>query len=142
MLAPLANRFAASAHKKTTAMQKDWAIIRQILVRLQEAPTLNMVLRPDHFEDFAPHDVAHNMRLLAEAGFIEATIQEGRTGMGDIHPAIALRLNQSGHELLQGTRDDAAWQQIQDTCRDSGKEMTFDQVASAGRKITGDDVPG
>lgn len=123
-------------------MQKNWAIIRQILLRLADAPTLNMVLRPDHFEEFAPHDVAHNMRLLAEAGFIEAAIHDGRTGMGDLQAAIALRLNHSGRELLHTTRNEAVWQQIQKTCRDSGLEMSFDLVTSVARKIGGEGSAG
>lgn len=116
-------------------MEKDWAIIRQILLRLEDAPTLNMVLRPDHFEHFAPQDVAYNMGLLAEAGFIEAAIQDDRSGLGDIHATIGLRLNNSGRALLDTTRNDAIWTRIKDTFRDSGLDLSFDLVASVGQTI-------
>ena len=116
-------------------MKKDWTIIRQILLRLEEAPTPNTVLRPDHFEHFTQQEVAYNMRLLAEAGFIEANFQELRNGSGEIGAAIARRLNYSGHDLLDTIRNDTVWKKIKDTFRDKGLDMTFDLVLSVGKKI-------
>jgi hypothetical protein len=116
-------------------MRKDWIIIRQILLRLEDSATPNTVLRPDHFENFPPQEVAYNMRLLAEAGLIEANIQELRNGSGEIGAAIARRLTNSGHDLLDTIRNDTVWKKIKDTFRDKGLDMTFDLVLSVGKEI-------
>lgn len=116
-------------------MRKDWTIIRQILLRLEDSATPNTVLRPDHYESLPAQEVAYNMRLLAEAGFIEANIQELRNGSGEIGAAIARRLTNSGHDLLDTIRNETVWKKIKDTFRDKGLDMTFDLVLCVGKKI-------
>lgn len=116
-------------------MKKDWIIIRQILLRLEEAPTPNTYLRAKDFEHFSEQEVAYNIRLLKEAGYIEAIFQESRTGSNEINAAMARRLTNSGHELLDTIRNDSIWSKIKETFRSKGVEMTFDLVISVGKKI-------
>ena len=116
-------------------MKKDWTIIRQILLKLEDAPTPNTALRPDQLDSFSFQEVAYNMRLLHEAGFIEANFQESRSGNGEINAGIARRLTNAGHELLDTIRNDTVWQRIKSTFRDKGVEMTFDLVLSVGKKV-------
>jgi len=116
-------------------MKKDWVIIRQILLRLEEASTPNTFLRAKDFDVFSEQEVAYNMRLLKEAGYIDAIYQESRTGSNEIIAAMARRLTNSGHELLDTIRNDSIWSKIKDTFRSKGVEMTFDLVISVGKKI-------
>jgi DNA-binding PadR family transcriptional regulator len=116
-------------------MRKDWVIIRQILLRLEEASTPNTFLRAKDFDAFSEQEVAYNMRLLKEAGYIEAIYQESRTGSNELNAAMARRLTNSGHELLDTIRNDSIWSKIKETFRSKGVEMTFDLVIAVGKKI-------
>lgn len=116
-------------------MKQDWTIIRAILLRLEAAPTANTALRSIDLAEFAEQEVAYNMRLLKDAGFIEAIICESATADGGIHLALAQSMSYKGHELLDTIRSDTVWARIEDKFKSSGLEMTFDLVLLMGKKI-------
>ena len=116
-------------------MIKNWTIIREILLRLEAASTPNTTLNAKDFLDFSEQEVAYNMRLLNEAGYIKANILESKTGDGHIAAALARSLTNSGHELLDTIRNDTVWVKIQETFKTRGIEMTFDLVVAAGKRI-------
>ncbi|MGH8552850.1 MAG: DUF2513 domain-containing protein, partial [Methylococcales bacterium] len=55
--------------------------------------------------------------------------------VGLIVAAIATRLTNPGHELLDTIRAESVWGKIKDTFKAKGVEMTFDLVISLGKKI-------
>lgn len=116
-------------------MKRDWTIIRAILLELEEAATPNTVVNANNLAPFDEQEVAYNMRLLSEAGFISANILESKAGDGRIIAALARRLTNSGHELLDTIRSDTVWGKIQDKFKSSGVDMTFDLVIMAGKRI-------
>jgi hypothetical protein len=116
-------------------LKRDWNIIRAILLRLELAETPNTALNADDLSPYAEQDVAYNIRLLSEAGYIKANILESKSGDGLIAAALARSLTNSGHELLDTIRSDTVWSKIQDKFKASGVDMTFDLVILAGKKI-------
>ena len=116
-------------------MKRDWTIIRAILLKLEESATPNTIVNANKLTPFDEQEVAYNMRLLSEAGFIDANILESRAGDGRILTALARRLTNTGHELLDTIRSDTVWGKIQEKFKSSGVDMTFDLVILAGRKI-------
>lgn len=116
-------------------MKKDWTIIRQILLRLEEAPTPNTSLRASDLDLFTEQEVAYNMRLLKDAGYIDAIFLESRTGDGHIANALAKRLTNSGHDLLDTIRNDNLWSKIKEHFRTRGVDMTFDLVIAVGKRL-------
>ena len=116
-------------------MKRDWTIIRAILLELEEAATPNTVVNANNLAPFDEQEVAYNMRLLSEAGFISANILESKAGDGRIIAALARRLTNSGHELLDTIRSDTVWGKIHDKFKSSGVDMTFDLVIMAGKRI-------
>lgn len=116
-------------------MVRNWVIIRAILLRLEAAATPNTTLNAKDFPEFSEQEVAYNMRLLNDAGYIKANILESTSGDGHIAAALARSLTNSGHELLDTIRNDTVWRKIQETFKTKGIEMTFDLVISAGKKI-------
>ena len=116
-------------------MKRDWTIIRAVLLALEDSATPNTVVNASKLPPFDEQEVAYNMRLLSEAGYIEANMLESKTGDGRIIAALARRLTNSGHELLDTIRSDTVWGKIQDKFKASGVEMTFDLVIVAGKKI-------
>lgn len=116
-------------------MVRDWEIIREILLRLEGGKKPNEHISAKEFKKFEEQSVAYNIRLLAEAGFIEAKISNLSDGSGKIGLAIAVRLTNSGHDLLDTIRNDTIWNKITEKFSDKGLNMTFDLVISVGKKI-------
>ncbi|MEE4377298.1 MAG: DUF2513 domain-containing protein [Candidatus Competibacteraceae bacterium] len=116
-------------------MTRDWEIIRAILVRLEESSTPNSIVRMGDFDDLEEQDVAYNMRLLSDAGCIEANILKTSTGDNLIASAIARRLTPKGHDLLDSIRNESVWNQVKDKFQSKGLDMTIDMVISVGKRI-------
>jgi hypothetical protein len=116
-------------------MIKNWTIIRDILLRLEATSTPNTALNANQFSEYSEQEVAYNMRLLSEAGYIKANILESKSGDGHIAAALARSLTNAGHDLLDTIRNDTVWVKIQDTFKSKGIDMTFDLVITAGKKI-------
>ena len=116
-------------------MKRDWEIIRTILLKLEASESPNTALNADNIEDFPEQEVAYNMRLLEQGGYINAIFSESKTGDGKIHVALARSLNISGHELLDTIRSDTVWGKTKEKFQASGVEMTFDLVIMVGKKI-------
>lgn len=116
-------------------MKRDWTIIRQILLKLEESPTPSTEIRAEQFESLDTQSVAYNMRLLAEAGLIEAIIRDSMSQPGIISTAIARRLTNAGHELLDTIRSDTLWEKIKSTFTEKAMDMSIDLVLSVGKKV-------
>lgn len=116
-------------------MVKNWDIIRAILLRLESSETANMTLNANDFLGHDEQEVAYNMRLLNDAGYIKAKILESSSGDGRIGVALARHLTNKGHELLDTIRAESVWGKVKDTFKSKGVEMTFDLVVSIGKKI-------
>ena len=116
-------------------MIKNWIIIRDVLLRLEAINTPNTVLNANQFSQYPEQEVAYNMRLLSQAGYIEANIKESKSGDGRISVALARSLTNAGHDLLDTIRNDTVWAKVQEKFKSKGIDMTFDLVIMAGKKI-------
>lgn len=116
-------------------MVRNWEIIRSILLRLENSDTPNVHINSNSFIEFNEQEVAYNMRLLDEAGYIEAKILNSSDGSGKILAALATRLTNAGHDLLDTIRNDTVWVKVKDKFANSGLDMTFDLVIAVGKKI-------
>ena len=116
-------------------MTRNWEIIREILLSLERANTPNAVVNANSFADLPEQEVAYNMRLLSEAGYIEARIMSSSSGDGKINAALALRLTNAGHDLLDTMRNESVWSKVKEKFSSNGLDMTFDLVVSVGKKI-------
>ena len=116
-------------------MTRNWEIIREILFKLETTTTANTNLDANCFVGFVEQEVAYNMRLLSDAGFIEAKIMNSSSGDGKINAALATRLTNSGHDLLDTMRNDSVWSKVKEKFVTNGIDMTFELVISVGKKI-------
>ena len=116
-------------------MTRNWEIIREILLSLERANTPNAVVNANSFADLPEQEVAYNMRLLSEAGYIEARIMSSSSGDGKINAAFALRLTNAGHDLLDTMRNESVWSTVKEKFTSKGIDMTFDLVVSIGKKV-------
>ena len=116
-------------------MKKDWEIIRAALLELESAPRANTNLVPAHLPQYPEQEVAYNLRLLSEAGYIEGKFVDSSAGDGRIAAAIATRLTNKGHELLDTVRNDNVWTKLKETFRSKGLDMTFELVTEVGKTV-------
>ncbi|MHB1246758.1 MAG: DUF2513 domain-containing protein [Sulfuriferula sp.] len=116
-------------------MTRNWEIIREILLRLESTSTPNANVDANSFDRLPEQEVAYNMRLLSEAGYIEAIIMSSSSGDGKINAALALRLTNPGHDLLDTIRNQSVWNKVKEKFTSNGLDMTFDLVVSVGKKI-------
>lgn len=116
-------------------MVKNWDIIRSILLQLEASETANSALNAHDVKGYQEQEVAYNMRLLSEAGYIKANILESHSGDGHIAAALARRLTNSGHDLLDTIRAESVWSKVKDTFKSKGIDMSFDLVITVGKKI-------
>lgn len=115
-------------------MRRDWEIIRVVLLQLEASTTANTALNASAVTGFPEQDVAYNMRLLEQAGYITALIRDTSTGDGKIGVAVACSLTNPGHELLDTIRNDPVWKRIKEKFKDKGLDMTFDLVIAVGKQ--------
>ena len=118
-------------------MTRNWEIIREILLSLESANTPNAHVNANSFTDLPEQEVAYSMRLLHDAGYIEARIMNSSSGDGKINAAQALRLTNPGHDLLDTMRNESVWSTVKEKFTSKGIDMTFDLVVSVGKKVIG-----
>ena len=116
-------------------MRRDWSIIRAILLALEQAPSPNTAVNAKGLPPHDEQEVAYNMRLLADGGYIKAAISESHSGNGRINVALARSLTNQGHELLDTIRNDTVWGRTVEKVKASGLDMTIDVVMTVGKKI-------
>lgn len=116
-------------------MKRNWDIVREILLRLESSETANTVLNARDLKGYDEQEVGYNMRLLDEAGYIKARVRDSSTGDGLIVMALAMRLTNPGHDLLDTIRSESVWVKVKEHFKGRGVEMTFDFVISVGKSI-------
>lgn len=116
-------------------MTRNWEIIRDILLRLESENSPNAYVNANSFDGLPEQEVAYNMRLLSDADCIEARIMNSSSGDGKINAALAIRLKNSGHDLLDTMRNESVWNKVKEKFTSSGIDMTIELVVSVGKKI-------
>jgi hypothetical protein len=121
-------------------MKRDMDLIRQLLLRIEELPldaasspaesvlSLNASREPLCLHGESPADVHYNMKLLADAGFI------------DLHPTqfaggFNVRgLTWRGHDFLDSVRDDLVWKKTKEGALAAGG-FTFELLTSLAKGL-------
>lgn len=112
-------------------MQRNWDLIRDILLALEEKTEALSMLQPKSVSGYDEETVSYHMLLLKEAGLIL-----GECSMhGKALRCRAASLTWAGHELLDDIRRDTVWNGIKRTAREKGVDLGFDTVKALARKI-------
>jgi hypothetical protein len=89
-------------------MKRDLDLIRRILLATEEAPDFSLSCSDLASEDQPVATIARHVRLVEEAGYLEANLLD-LEGHGVLDGTIS-RLTWSGHEFLEAARDNTTWQ--------------------------------
>lgn len=109
-------------------MKRDWEIIRQVLIAVEE----------DRFEEFVNETIRENQQavlentvLLVNSGFLNGKplLMRGMVA----HVSVS-GLTWDGYDLLDTIRSKPIWENIKTTALEKGLELTFDVVKALGAK--------
>ena len=100
-------------------MKRDMDLIRQLLLRIEaqrlgvggavdQVLSLSASKPPLRLEGEDPDDVHYNMRLLAEAGYLDMTRTQFTGGFN------IRGLTWAGHDFLDSVRDEEVWRRTKD----------------------------
>jgi len=114
-------------------MQRDWDVIRKILLKVEALPTEASKLTSDEFASVGidAEAAVYHMRMLIESGLI---VGECNSGERTIF-CYARRLTWEGHEILDKIRREAMWARIKETAREKGLDLTTDVVKAAAKSL-------
>ncbi|MCC7484568.1 MAG: DUF2513 domain-containing protein [Burkholderiales bacterium] len=115
-------------------MQRNWDVIRKILLKVEALPTIDSAVDSDSIEGVAAEVAAYHMVLMEEAGLIEGG---GRPpgAVGGAAYRFATRLTWAGHELIDQIRRDTIWNRVKTLARDKGLELSVDVVRTLVKSV-------
>jgi len=112
-------------------MQRDWDVIRKILLEVEALPTEDSVLRSTELMDVDAETVAYHMRLLLEADLIVGSCRDA------LGPPLchASRLTWAGHEFLDQIKNASLWRQIKATARSKSVDLSFAVIKDLAKAL-------
>ena len=114
-------------------MKRDWDVIREILIHLEETNAGIGCLRLSSFPQDRAHEISYHVELLIEAGLVHGKVSK-TLGPGP-YDFMAIRLTWNGHEFLDAIRSDTIWQKTKSSFLSKGLSMTFDLVKSVAVEV-------
>ena len=114
-------------------MERNWEIIREILIRLEAMASEKVCLQLKDFPKEKAYEYSYNVELIAEAGLIYC--QMSKELSRDATDFLAYRLTWEGHEFLDAIRSDNVWSKAKTSFVNGGLSMTFDLVKSVTTDI-------
>lgn len=112
-------------------MKRDPDLIREILLRVEEAPYGTVRSHDPALLLFGGHadepTVAHHMLLLEEGGYLDASIRNHPESAGPVS-GVALRLTWEGHDFLDAARDEGRWEKAKEITREKSGALSFEAV--------------
>src|SRR2546428_14058395 len=105
-------------------------LIRKIIIATEENADPAGLVELD-IEGHSSEELSYHVKLLAEAGLIEA---EDLSGLGEFC-WTPKSLTWSGHEFLDAARNDTVWTKTKDLVREKGGSLPFEIIKSLVIKI-------
>ena len=104
-------------------MKRDMDLIRQILMEIEKhrEPLGSFSL---DIENHSPDEISYHVKLLAEAGLVEALDMSSFSGF----EWQATSLTWHGHEFLDAARDETVWNKTKAVVQAQGGSLPFDVI--------------
>ena len=117
-------------------MQRDWEIIRKILLKIEKMPpnvdalfSKDFNIEQDGFDD---QIASFHMGLLVNAGLIEGEYTDLVPSRSQCY---ALRMTWKGHEFLDTIKPENAWEKIKVKAKKDGLGLTFDVIFALAKLL-------
>jgi hypothetical protein len=103
-------------------MIRDMDLVRQILRIMEDRAWSDR--GPIHAEGRSEEEIAYHVKLLHEAGLIEAIDASTRSGLR----WVAISLTWDGHEFLDAARDDDRWNRTKTLVKEKAGSVGFEVI--------------
>lgn len=113
-------------------MKTDLDLVREILFQIEEFP-IRAGPRRVSIDGFSDELISRHVRMLVEAGFIEAQDFTSHEGVW----WLPTRLTWEGRELLEAARSDKIWEAAKQRLLSGGREVTLDSLRAAISPLAG-----
>jgi len=113
-------------------MERNWDVVRGILLQLEARQAGQAKLRSDTIEGVDPLVAAYHMKIMIEAGFLEGSVS-GKIGYGGV--AFADSLTWKGHEFLDSIREPSKWEKVKSTVKEKGQSLSFEVIQAVATAI-------
>lgn len=111
-------------------MKRDMELCRRILLDLENKPFGTGLINVE-FSDVEPEDVAYHIKLLGEAGLIDAQ----NISKGDRLRWRVKSITWEGHDFLDAIKDESRWNKMKDFVKESGKIVTLETLKLAVKAL-------
>jgi DNA-binding transcriptional ArsR family regulator len=111
-------------------VKRDMELCRRILIELESKPFSTGLIEIE-FDDVSPEDVAYHIKLLKEAGLIDA---EDISTMGRLRWR-AKSITWDGHDFIEAIKDDSRWSKAKDFVIEGGKVVTLETIKLAVKSL-------
>jgi DNA-binding transcriptional ArsR family regulator len=118
-------------------MKRNMDLVRDILFRLEEKSDPVEWLRPDDVKEYSPSEVGYHIKLMYEAGLIEA---EDCTTSDSPLAWIAYHPTWEGHDFLEAARNEGIWSKAKSIIASKGGSMTFEILKHLLVKLVEDNI--
>lgn len=112
-------------------MQRNWDIVRKILIAVEALPTEDSEINSTEFQDIDSDTAAYHMRLLLEASLIVGSCRDA------LGPPLcrARHLTWEGHEFLDKIKNESIWRKIKATAREKGVDLSFAVIKDLAKAL-------
>lgn len=115
-------------------MQRDWELVRAILLALAAQPDLAGRIAARNLPDWPAAEVNYHLWLLIEAALVVGRAS-GAPGTGDALSAYATALTWKGQELLAAIKSESAWTRIRRELASRAVDLSFQSILTAAAAL-------
>ena len=105
-------------------MDRNWNLIREILLKLKEMPPEKGNLLLEDFPSDKAHEYSYHVELLMDAGLIKGRLSDEIYGTAPQDFWIS-GMTWEAHELLDSIQNDTIWKKVKNRFSKEGVAMTF-----------------
>ncbi|WP_429499376.1 DUF2513 domain-containing protein [Robbsia andropogonis] len=110
-------------------MERDWDLIRRILLLLEALPDTAGRLAADQVDGYDSDIVSYHLQILGQAGLVEVRCTKDMSGS---IRCFAISMTWAGHEFLDGIKSQTAWNSVRTVVREKGAALSFEVIKAAG----------
>lgn len=104
-------------------MKRDMDLARKILLAIEAHPEPCSWNGPLDFPNYPEKEISYHVKLLKEAGLIEANIS---IAGGETFICFVNSLTWEGHEFLEASRDDSRWEKVKRQIMEKTGSLSFE----------------
>ncbi|PZV07639.1 MAG: hypothetical protein DCF32_06765 [Leptolyngbya sp.] len=118
-------------------MKRDLELIRAILLRVEETPIGRSLSSPLKVDGYGDDVIAEHVRLLKEAGYIEAQLVIGfnQVGVHQVQDFSITRLLNDGHDFIADAKNPTVWKKTIDFLASKGGDVSLAVVKGVAAKM-------